>query len=239
MQQFSRTKFIIGQAGLELLNASKVAVFGLGGVGSFAVEALARAGIGRLWLVDHDIVSMSNINRQLHATVNTVGQPKVELMKERVLTINPAAQIDAFQELYLPSTAHRLFPKDAHYIIDAIDNVTGKLSLARQAWQTGTPLISAMGTGNKLDPLKFKVADIFSTSTDPLARVMRKQLRAIGVPHLKVVYSEEPPRKPQRSESDEQVPGSISFVPSVAGMILAGEAVRYLLNPDSLPNEKR
>jgi tRNA A37 threonylcarbamoyladenosine dehydratase len=229
LQQFSRTRFIIGQAGLDRLRASKVAVFGVGGVGSFAVEALARAGIGSLLLVDHDVVCQTNINRQLHATIHTIGQPKVKLMKERVLAINPCAQVEAVQEFYLPDTAERLFPKDADYIIDAIDNVAGKLSLARRAWENRTPIISAMGAGNKLDPLKFKVADIFSTSADPLARVMRKKLRAAGVPALKVVYSEELPCTPQWLPGDEQTPGSISFVPSAAGLILAAEAVRGLL----------
>ena len=230
MQQFSRTKLIIGQAGLDRLRTSKVAVFGLGGVGSFAAEAIARVGVGRILLVDYDVVCLTNINRQLHATIETIGQPKVKLMKERILAINPDAQVEVLQERYLPDTAERLFPKDAHYIIDAIDDVPGKLSLAQKAWQTNTPIISAMGTGNKLDPLKFKVVDIFSTSTDPLARVMRKKLRAFGIPALKVVCSEEMPRVPQWLEGDKQLPGSISFVPPTVGLILAGEAVRGLLD---------
>jgi tRNA A37 threonylcarbamoyladenosine dehydratase len=231
LQQFSRTELIIGGEGLAKLRASKIAVFGIGGVGSFAVEALARAGVGNLTLVDKDVISVTNINRQLHATVLTVGRPKVEVMRERILAINPAAAVSVFQETYSPETAERLFPDAVDYIIDAIDAVRGKLDLALRAWQKDIPLISSMGAGNKLDPSRFVITDIFSTAIDPLARIMRKGLRKAGVPALKVVCSREPPQKPQRKYGDEdgRAPGSISFVPSVAGLLLAGEVVRHIL----------
>jgi tRNA A37 threonylcarbamoyladenosine dehydratase len=232
MRQFSRTELIVGRQGLEKLRASKIAVFGIGGVGSFAAEALARAGVGSLTLVDKDVIDETNINRQLHATFLTLGRPKVEAMKERILSINPEAEVAALQEVYSPATAERLFPSCADYIIDAIDAVAGKVDLAQRAWQNNIPIVSSMGAGNKLDPSRFALADIFSTSVDPLARVMRKKLRKAGVPALKVVFSEEEPRRPQREGGGGRgfPPGSISFVPSVAGLMLAGEVVRCILS---------
>jgi tRNA A37 threonylcarbamoyladenosine dehydratase len=204
MRQFSRTGLIVGRHGLQKLCASKIAVFGVGGVGSFAAEALARAGVGNLTLVDKDVIDETNINRQLHATFLTVGRPKVEVMRERILSINPAASVEIFQEVYSPATAARLFPAGADYIIDAIDAVAGKVDLAWRAWQSNVPIISSMGAGNKLDPSRFALADIFSTFMDPLARVMRKHLRKAGVPSLKVVFSTEPPRRPRRESGGEE-----------------------------------
>jgi tRNA A37 threonylcarbamoyladenosine dehydratase len=232
MRQFSRTELIIGRHGLDKLCVSKVVVFGIGGVGSFAAEALARAGVGNLTLVDKDVIDVTNINRQLHATFLTLGRPKVEAMRERILSINPAAEVEIFQEVYSPATADRLFPANADYIIDAIDAVAGKVDLALRAWQNGIPIISSMGAGNKLDPSRFALADIFSTFMDPLARAMRKKLRQAGVPSLKVVFSTEPPRRPEREHSGEEgfPPGSISFVPAAAGLIIAGAAVRDILS---------
>lgn len=229
--QFFRTELIVGKRGLEKLRASKIAVFGIGGVGSFAVEALARAGVGSLTLVDKDVIDETNINRQLHATFLTLGRPKVEAMKERILSINPKAAVAVFQEVYSPDTAERLFPFGADYIIDAIDAVAGKADLAQRAWQNNIPILSSMGAGNKMDPSRFALADIFSTSVDPLARVMRKKLRKAGVPSLKVVFSTETPRRPQYEGGERGFPpGSISFVPSVAGLMLASEAVRDILS---------
>ena len=244
MHPFSRTQMLIGKEGLDRLASSKVAVFGIGGVGSFVVEGLARAGVGNLTLFDADTVCPTNINRQIHANINTIGKAKVEVMKERVLTVNPAINVTAVQAFYLPETANELFPTDVDYIVDAIDTVAGKISLVVQAKEHNILIISAMGAGNKLDPTKFAVADIFSTSVDPLARVMRKELKERGVDRLKVVYSQEKPLVVS-SVSDEctekttdnttkiyanrrSTPGSISFVPSVMGLIIAGEVVKDL-----------
>ncbi|ADG82771.1 tRNA threonylcarbamoyladenosine dehydratase [Thermincola potens] len=248
LHRFSRTELLIGQEGLDRLAASKVAVFGVGGVGSYTAEALARAGIGHLVLVDHDDVCLTNINRQLHALQSTVGKPKVELMKERVQDINPRIQVDAIREFYTPENGGQFFARGLDYVVDAIDNVTGKLDLIERSLKAGVPVISAMGAGNKLDPTRFRVADISETSVDPLARVIRKELRQRGITGgVKVVYSEEPPLTPRATEIDcktacictnketanctlrRQIPGSISFVPSVAGLIMAGEVVRDLL----------
>ncbi|MDR2005700.1 MAG: tRNA threonylcarbamoyladenosine dehydratase [Acidaminococcales bacterium] len=229
MRQFSRTELIIGKWGLEKLRVSKIAVFGVGGVGSFVAEALARAGVGGLTLVDKDVIEETNINRQLHATFLTVGRPKVDVMKERILSINPVAAVDVFQEVYAPETAERLFPAGADYIVDAIDDVAGKVDLALRAWQNNIPIISSMGAGNKMDPARFALADIYATSIDPLARVMRRKLRKAGVPALKVVFSAEPPHRVRGAEQGSP-PGSISFVPAAAGLIIAGEAVRDILS---------
>lgn len=233
VHKFSRTARLIGEAGVLKLAESSVIVFGIGGVGSFAVEALARAGVGRLTLVDNDVIAETNINRQLHATTKTVGRLKVEVMKERIVEINPEAEVEALRLLYLPASAERFFHRRYDYIVDAIDMVTGKIDLAVQAAKYSIPLISCMGAGNKLNPALFEVADIYDTSVCPLAKVMRRELKNRGIEKLKVVYSKEKPltviedmeEKGRRS----QLPGSISFVPSAAGLILAGEVVKDIL----------
>ncbi len=223
-EAFSRTAMLIGEGALEKLKGSTVAVFGVGGVGSHAADALARCGVGKLVLIDYDNIEPSNINRQVHATAMTVGKLKAEVMKERILEINPDAEVTALVRRYRPGDAEGLVSCDYDYIIDAIDDVAAKTDLIAKAKEAGVPVISSMGTGNKLDPSQFEVADIYSTSVCPLARVMRKELKKRGVGSLKVVYSKEEPAKVSAS-----VPGSISFVPPVAGLILAGEVVRELM----------
>ncbi len=242
VHEFSRTEMLIGPRGVEKLAGAKVAVFGVGGVGSFTVEGLVRAGVGHLVLVDDDCVCLSNFNRQLHAVRGNLGRPKVEVMKERILEINPRAEVVTFKEFYLPGSADRLLQGGIDYIVDAVDTVTAKLDLIVEAKKRGIDIISCMGMGNRLDPTQIKVADIYSTSICPLARVMRSELRKRGVEELKVVYSTEPALTPIEGEREDnaletrpvgfkkrQVPGSISFVPSVAGLIIAGEVVRGLL----------
>ncbi len=226
----SRTELLLGADGLAKLAAARVAVFGLGGVGSYAAEALVRAGVGHFLLVDHDVVSLSNLNRQLHATRKTVGQKKTEAMRERMLDVNPDADVESIDAFYEPNCAEDFFSAPLDYIIDAVDTVTAKLSLAVEATRRNIPIISSMGAGNKLDPTLFEVADIYETSVCPLAKTMRKELKKRGVPRLKVVYSKEPPLSAVASESDHgrHAPGSVSFVPSVAGLILAGEVIRAL-----------
>lgn len=223
---FSREERLIGKENLEKLNKSKVAVFGIGGVGSFVVEGLARAGIGKLLLVDNDTIDITNINRQIHANINTVGKNKVDVMKERILSINPEAEVDVSTEFFMPGS--KLLDNSLGYIVDAIDTVTGKIELVCKANELNIPIISGMGTGNKLDPTKFEVADIYKTSVCPLAKVMRKELRARGIEKLKVVYSKEEPIKP--NDGDYKTPASISFVPSVAGLIIAGEVIKDIIN---------
>ena len=223
---FSREERLIGKENLEKLNKSKVAVFGIGGVGSFVVEGLARAGIGKLLLVDNDTIDITNINRQIHANINTVGKNKVDVMKERILSINPEAEVDVSTEFFMPGS--KLLDNSLGYIVDAIDTVTGKTELVCKANELNIPIISGMGTGNKLDPTKFEVADIYKTSVCPLAKVMRKELRARGIEKLKVVYSKEEPIKP--NDGDYKTPASISFVPSVAGLIIAGEVIKDIIN---------
>lgn len=248
LHEFSRTELLIGKDGLAKLAQSKVAVFGIGGVGTFVVEGLVRSGVGKFVLVDDDAICLTNINRQLHATRKTIGKPKVEVMKERILEINPKAEVAVFQEFYLPDTADKLLADDYTYIVDAIDTVTGKLDLVVRAKEKNIPIISSMGAGNKLDPTKFEVADIFQTSVCPLAKVMRQELRKRGIASLKVVYSKETPLTPTESESSScsvgcicpqgttrkcttrnQIPGSIAFVPSVVGLIIAGEVVKDIV----------
>jgi tRNA A37 threonylcarbamoyladenosine dehydratase len=229
---FSRTKLLLGEDGLAKLEKSRVAVFGIGGVGSFSAEALCRAGIGHFLLVDSDAIDVSNINRQIHATTQTVGQKKTDVMRARMLEINPGADIRTKCEFYEPDRAETFFTEPLDYIVDAIDTVTAKISLVVEAEKRNIPIISAMGAGNKLDPTRFEVADIYETSVCPLAKVMRKELKKRGIPRLKVVYSKEPPIRPDVHETEDsrrQTPGSVSFVPSVAGLILAGEVVRDLL----------
>ena len=230
---FSRTALLIGADGLARLAQARVAIFGLGGVGSFTAEALLRAGVGHFLLVDCDAVDVSNINRQIHATTRTVGQKKTDVMRARMLEIRPASDVQTITEFYAPDRAETFFAEPLDYVVDAVDTVSAKISLAEEATRRGVPIVSAMGAGNKLDPTLFEVADIYETSVCPLAKVMRKELKKRGVPRLKVVYSKEPPLRPAPASEENgarrQTPGSISFVPSVAGLILAGEVVRDLL----------
>jgi len=225
-EQFSRTELLIGKDGIEKLKNSKVAIFGIGGVGSYAVEALARAGVGSFVLIDNDEVAISNLNRQIIATTKTIGIPKVEVAKQRILEINPEAKVETYQEFFMPETKG-ILDESVSYIVDAIDTVTAKIELVLRANKLNIPIISSMGTGNKLDPTRFEVTDIYKTSVCPLAKVMRKELKQRGVRKLKVVYSKEEPIKLEKDERiKKQVPGSISFVPSVAGLIIAGEVVK-------------
>lgn len=233
MDQFVRTRWLLGEAAMERLALSKVLLCGVGGVGSFAAEGLARAGVGGFVLVDMDTIASSNLNRQIHALTDTVGEAKVVAMRRRILAINPAARVEAIEARYGPETAEDLLARRCDYIVDAVDMVTAKLDLAVRATARRIPIISSMGTGNKLDPMRFEVADIYETSVCPLARVMRRELRARGVKALKVVYSKEEPLAPEAEEAPlpgkRQTPGSVSFVPSVAGLIIAGEVVKDLI----------
>ena len=227
LNQFLRTEMLIGKENLEKLKNSKVAIFGVGGVGSFVVEGLARAGVGKFILVDSDKVVESNLNRQIIATTKTIGKLKVEVAKERILDINPEADVKIYSEFFMPDSPE-IFDDTVNYIVDAIDTVTGKIELVCKANELNIPIISAMGTGNKLDSTKFEVVDIYKTSVCPLAKVMRKELRARGIEKLKVVYSKEEPIKP--NDGDYKTPASISFVPSVAGLIIAGEVIKDIIN---------
>jgi tRNA A37 threonylcarbamoyladenosine dehydratase len=250
LNQFSRTELLIGKEGIEKLQNAKVAIFGMGGVGSFVVEGLVRAGVGSFILVDDDKVCLTNLNRQIIATRKTVGKPKVEVAKERILDINPNANVETIQEFFMPDSKEFL-DESVDYIVDAIDTVTAKIELVVRANKLNVPIISAMGTGNKLDPTRFEVTDIFKTSVCPLAKVMRKELRARNIKGLKVVYSKEEPLTPDQTlecscktgcicppgtvrkcTAKNQVPGSISFVPSVAGLIVAGEVIKDILKKD-------
>ena len=228
--QFSRTELLIGKQAIEKLKQAKVAVFGIGGVGSYVVEGLARAGVGSFILVDKDIVDKTNINRQIIATQKTIGLKKVEVAKQRILDINPDAVIETYSEFFMPNSPD-LFDKKTDYVIDCIDTITSKLELIVRAKNMNIPIISCMGTGNKLDPTKFEVTDISKTSVCPLAKVIRKELRNRGINTLKVVYSKEEPIKTNifGEETKKQIPGSISFVPSVAGLIIAGEVIKDLI----------
>ncbi len=223
---FSRTENLIGTENLKKLKNCSVAVFGIGGVGGYVTEALARSGIGHIDLIDNDTVSATNINRQIIATHSTIGKYKTEVMKERILDINPKAQVGTFNVLYLPETADAFDFSKYDYIVDAIDNITGKISLVCKAEEADTPIISSMGTGYKLDPTKFEVSDIYKTSVCPLAKVMRYELRKKGIKKLKVVYSKEMPIK---NDNSSGVPSSIAFVPSVAGLIIASEVIKDLI----------
>ena len=222
---FSRTENLIGTENLNKLKNSSVAVFGIGGVGGYVVEALARSGIGQIDLIDNDTISITNINRQIIATHSTIGKYKTEVMKERILDINPDITVNTYNILYLPETAHNFNFKKYNYIVDAIDNVTGKISLVCQANDCGTPIISSMGTGFKLDPTKFEVCDIYKTSVCPLAKGMRYELKKKGIKKLKVVFSKETPIK----NNNERTPSSIAFVPSVAGLIIASEVIKDII----------
>lgn len=247
LHSFSRTELLIGSKGLEKLENSKVAIFGIGGVGSFAAEALARSGIYEIVLVDDDDICLTNINRQIHALFSTVGKSKVETMKARILDINPKATVTIYKELYNSESAERLLCDDYDYVVDAIDMVTSKLDLIERCKKRNIPIISAMGAGNKLDPTRLEVSDIYNTSICPLAKVMRKQLRKRGIKDLKVVYSKEEPitlldtddsnckincvslNKDRTCAVRHQALGSVSFVPSVAGLIMASEVVKELI----------
>lgn len=246
--QFSRTQLVLGPAAMADLKRARVAVFGVGGVGGYVVEALARSGVGALDIVDHDTVCITNVNRQLVATTETIGQYKVDIMEQRIRAINPECAVTKFKCFYLPATKDQFDFHNYDYVVDAVDTVTAKLQLVMEAKECGTPIISSMGAGNKLNPADFQVADISQTSVDPLAKVLRKELRKRGVKHLKVVYSKERPQRPYTDLSGEEcayrdqcpaeaqescatggnVPGSTSFVPPVAGMIIASEVVKDL-----------
>lgn len=247
LNQFSRTELVIGKDAVESLHSKKVAVFGIGGVGSFVVEGLVRAGVGKFILVDDDKVCLTNLNRQIIATRKTIGKQKVDVAKERILEINPDAEVETYQEFFLPET-EGILDNSVDYIVDCVDTVTAKIELVVRANKLNIPIMSAMGTGNKLDPTQFEVTDIYKTSVCPLAKVMRKELKARNIPSLKVVYSKEQPIKPEENlenscktgcvcppgtvrkcTAKNQVPGSISFVPSVAGLIIAGEVIKDLI----------
>ena len=231
-EQFLRTAMLLGAEALEKLQKARVAVFGLGGVGGYTVEALARAGIGALDLIDNDTISLSNVNRQILATHSTLGLDKTEAARRRVLDINPGCVVRTHKVFYTPETAPQFDFGEYDYIVDAIDTVTGKLALVERSSAAGTPIICCMGTGNKLDAAAFQVADISKTSMCPLARIMRKELGKRGIKHLKVVYSQEEALTPTGWEEEaaaigkRQIPGSVSFVPGAAGLILAGEVIK-------------
>ena len=237
MEALSRTALLLGSDGMEKLKKAKVAVFGLGGVGGYVVEALARSGIGALELIDHDTISLTNLNRQILATRSTVGKSKAEAARLRVLDIDPEIQVTAQQSFFGPDTAKDFDFSQYSYVVDAIDTVTGKLALVQAAQAAGVPIISSMGTGNKLDPTKFQIADISKTSVCPLARIMRKECAKRGIKHLKVLFSTEDPVPSDPSAlSDEELPegrralpGSVAFVPSVAGLIIAGQVIKDLI----------
>lgn len=244
----SRTELLIGKEALDKLKCSKVVVFGIGGVGSYTVEALARGGVGKLVLVDDDTVCLTNINRQIHATFDTISKPKVEVMKARILSINPKCEVTIHQTFVKEENISEIISEDTDYVVDAIDTVTSKIALILWCKSHNIKIISCLGTGNKLDPTQFKIADIYDTKICPLAKVMRHELRKREVKDLKVLYSEEPPLKPKLDEvitckegcvctggtrkclAKRQIPASISFVPPVAGMIIGGEVIKELIN---------
>lgn len=247
LNQFSRTELLVGKESIEKLNKAKVAIFGIGGVGSFVVEGLVRAGVENFILVDDDKICLTNLNRQIIATRKTVGKYKVEVAKERILEINPNAKVEIYQEFFMPETKE-ILDKSVDYIVDSVDTVTAKIELVVRANKLDIPIISSMGTGNKLDPTRFEITDIYKTSVCPLAKVMRKELRTRGIKKLKVVYSKEdpikidetmecsckegcicPPGTKRKCTIRNQVPGSISFVPSVVGLIIAGEVIKDII----------
>ena len=233
-EKFSRTEMLVGNDGMEKLNDAKVAVFGLGGVGSFVCEGLARSGVGNFILVDYDKIDESNINRQLIATVNTIGKYKVDLMKERILEINPDANVEVYKEFYLADSEVNIISQDLSYVVDCVDTIMAKIAIICNCDSLNVPVISSMGTGNKLDPSMFEVADIYETSVCPLARIMKKDLRKRNIEKLKVVYSKEHPINTNdctinKKDSKYKVKGSVSFVPSVAGLIIAGEVIKDII----------
>lgn len=248
LNQFSRTELLIGEDGIKKLQNAKVAIFGVGGVGSFVVEGLVRAGVGHFVIVDNDKICLTNLNRQIIATRKTIGKYKVDVAKERILDINPNATVETYQEFYMPNSESNILREDLNYVVDCIDTVTAKIELVMNCKKMNIPIISAMGTGNKLDPSKFEITDIYKTSVCPLAKVMRKELRKRNVDSLKVIYSKEepikinqesnyscktncicPPGTKRKCSIRNQVPGSISFVPSVAGLMIAGEIVKEII----------
>jgi tRNA A37 threonylcarbamoyladenosine dehydratase len=249
LNQFSRTELLVGNEGMEKLKNARVAVFGIGGVGGYTVEALARSGVGTLDLIDDDKICLTNINRQILATRSTVGKYKVDVAHDRILDINPDAKVNIYKTFYVPDTADQFDFTQYDYVVDAIDTVTGKIELIMQADRTNTPIISSMGAGNKMDPAAFKVADIYETRVCPLAKVMRRELKKRGIKELKVVYSEEKPMTPiddmaiscrthcicppgtaRKCTQRRQVPGSNAFVPSVVGLIIAGEVIKDIIS---------
>lgn len=248
LNQFSRTELLVGKENMERFRKARVAVFGIGGVGGYTVEALARSGIGTLDLIDDDKVCLTNLNRQIYATRSTVGKYKVDVARERILDINPDAQVHTYKTFYVPETADQFDFTQYDYVVDAIDTVTGKIGLVLQAQESHVPIISSMGAGNKMNPADFEVTDIYKTSVCPLAKVMRRELKKRGVQHLKVVYSKEKPMTPiddmaiscrtncicppgtvRKCTQRRQVPGSNAFVPSVVGLIIAGEVIKDLM----------
>lgn len=233
MEEFSRTELLIQKEGLEKMQDAKVLVFGIGGVGGYVVEALTRSGVGQIDIVDHDRVSRSNLNRQIIALQETIGQLKVDVMEKRIHAINPQCKVHKYDVFFLPENKEQFNFQQYDYIVDAIDTVTAKLSLIEVAHQYQIPVISSMGTGNKLNPLELEVTDISKTSVCPLARVMRRELKKRGINHLKVVYSKEKPidiKSERNPETNKHTPGSIAFVPSVAGLIIASEVIKDILN---------
>lgn len=258
LNQFSRTQLLLGKDGMEKLKNSRVAVFGVGGVGGYAVEALARSGVGALDLIDDDRVCLTNINRQIYATRKSVGKHKVDVAQERVNDINPDCVVRTYKTFYMPDTADQFDFSEYDYVIDAIDTVTGKLELVMRAQACGTPIISSMGAGNKMDPTAFEVTDLYKTSICPLAKVMRRECKKRGIKKLKVVYSKEPPIRPledmsiscrqhcicppgaeRKCTERRDIPGSTAFVPSVVGLIIAGEVIKDLISWDpSDPDRK-
>ncbi len=232
INQFSRTELLLGKGATEKLAQKRVAVFGIGGVGGYTVEALIRSGLGAIDITDNDKVALTNLNRQIIATHKTLGRYKVDVAKERILEINPDVKVKTYNTFYTPETSDEFDFSKYDYIVDAIDTVAGKLSLIEKAKENNVPIICAMGAGNKLDPTKFEVADISKTSVCPLARVIRTELKKRKIKGIKVVYSKEPPIKPSKSDEEtvkHQIPGSTAFVPSVAGLIIAGEVIKDLI----------
>ena len=248
LNQFSRTELLIGKDGEEKLKSAKVAVFGVGGVGSFVVEGLVRAGVGNIVIIDDDKICLTNLNRQIMATRKTIGKYKVDIMKDRILEINPDANVETYKEFYMPDSDTNIITDDLSYVADCVDTVTAKIEIIMKCKEANVPVMSAMGTGNKLDPTRFEITDIYKTSICPLAKVMRKELRKRNVDSLKVIYSKEepiipvseaesscktncicPPGTKRKCSIRNQVPGSISFVPSVAGLMIAGEIIKDIL----------
>lgn len=236
--RFSRTELLFGKEAMDRLKQSRVAVFGVGGVGGHVCEALVRSGVGHFDLIDSDTVNITNINRQIIATTSTIGRLKVDVMKERMLDINPEVSVCVHPCFFLPENAHQFSFEEYDYVVDAVDTVTAKIELVVRANEYQTPIISSMGAGNKLDGSAFRVADIYKTKVCPLAKVMRRELKKRGIHRLKVVYSEEMPLTPSESEeqtdSRKRIPGSTAFVPSVAGLIIAGEVVKDLTKKETL-----
>ena len=231
-EQFSRTEILLGKDAMERLSRARVAVFGVGGVGGYVIEALVRSGIGAIDIVDNDTICLTNLNRQIIATRSTIGRYKVDVMQERILDINPECRVNVHKCFYLPETQAEFDFTQYDYVVDAIDTVSGKIALVMQAKEAGVPIICSMGAGNKLNPAAFEVADIYKTSVDPLARVMRRELKKRGIKKLKVVYSKEEPLTPLASEEEttrRALPGSTAFVPSAVGLLIASEVVKDLI----------